>query len=169
MSPERDSQPEGATADASPTLLGVDLGLATGLALYGRDGRLRWYRSHHFGTRTQLRRGVHGLLGEHPELEWIVIEGGGPLAAIWDREAVWRGIRMIRIGAEQWRAALFRPGQHRDRGHAKSAAEQLALRVIEWSGAPRPTRLRHDTAEAVLIGLWGVVRVGWLAGLPKRW
>jgi hypothetical protein len=32
--------------------------------------------------------------------------------------------------------------------------------------------LRHDTAEAILIGLWGVLEVGWLERLPddlRRW
>jgi len=31
----------------------------------------------------------------------------------------------------------------------------------------RPTSLRHDAAEAVLIGLWGVVAVGLLPGYPS--
>ena len=29
-------------------------------------------------------------------------------------------------------------------------------------GAAHPTSLRHDAAEAILIGLWGVLEVGWL-------
>jgi hypothetical protein len=37
---------------------------------------------------------------------------------------------------------------------------------VEWSDAPRPTSLRHDAAEAILIGLWGVIRVGWLTTVP---
>jgi len=42
-----------------------------------------------------------------------------------------------------------------------------ARRVVEWSDAARPTSLRHDAAEAILIGLWGVIDVGWLPGVPK--
>jgi hypothetical protein len=38
--------------------------------------------------------------------------------------------------------------------------------VIDWSGAARPTSLRHDAAEAVLVGLWGVIDAGWLEGPP---
>jgi hypothetical protein len=45
-------------------------------------------------------------------------------------------------------------------------AAQLARNVIEWSGARRPTSLRHDAAEAILIGLWGVLSAGWLRALP---
>jgi hypothetical protein len=60
---------------------------------------------------------------------------------------------------------------------AKRMADGIARRVVEWSEASRPTSLRHDAAEAILIGLWGVIHVGWLtavppalglSGLPKR-
>ncbi|HEX2081336.1 MAG TPA: hypothetical protein VHG08_26770 [Longimicrobium sp.] len=74
------------------SLLAVDLGLRTGLALYGGDGRLRWYRSQNFGTAARLRRAVHGTLRELPEVRWLVIEGGGNLAEIWTREAERIGI-----------------------------------------------------------------------------
>ena len=64
------------------TLLAVDLGLRTGLALYGPTGRLRWYRSQHFASRASLRRGVHGLLDAEPDVGLLVLEGGGPIADI---------------------------------------------------------------------------------------
>jgi hypothetical protein len=34
----------------------VDLGLRSGLALFGSDGRLRWYRSQNFGSQSRLKR-----------------------------------------------------------------------------------------------------------------
>jgi hypothetical protein len=40
--------------------------------------------------------------------------------------------------------------------------------VIEWSGAARPTSLRHDAAEAILIGLWGLLEAGWMGRLPDE-
>ena len=43
----------------------------------------------------------------------------------------------------------------------------MARRVIDWSGAPKPTSLRHDTSEAILIGLWAVLDAGWLDDLPR--
>ena len=49
---------------------------------------------------------------------------------------------------------------------AKLMADGIARRIVEWSNAPRPTSLRHDAAEAVLIGLWGVIDVGWLPTVP---
>lgn len=147
------------------TLLAVDLGLRTGLALYGEDGRLLWYRSQNFGSAPRLRRAVPALLGE-AGLAWLVLEGGGPLADIWEREAARRGIPVLRIGAETWRERLLLPREQRTGKQAKGNADGLARRVIEWSGAPRPTSLRHDAAEAVLAGLWGVLEVEWLDRVP---
>jgi hypothetical protein len=42
---------------AMPSLLAMDLGLRTGLALYVQDGRLMWYRSQHYGTRARVAVG----------------------------------------------------------------------------------------------------------------
>jgi hypothetical protein len=147
-------------------LLAVDLGLRTGLALYGSDARLVWYRSQHYGTRSSLRRGVHGLLDACPDVGHLVLEGGGPIADIWVREAQRRGLSVRRIAAEDWRGRFFLPKDQRGRDKSKLTADVLARRIIEWSGAPRPTSLRHDAAEAILIGLWGVLDVGWLERVP---
>ena len=149
-------------------LLAVDLGLRTGLALYGADGRLRWYRSQNFGTAARLRRAVHGVLHELPRLEWLVLEGGGNLADIWEREAERRGVSVRRIAAEVWRARLLYAREQRTGAQAKHVADGFARRVIDWSGAPRPTSLRHDAAEAILVGFWGVLEVGWLPEMPPE-
>lgn len=148
------------------SLLAVDLGLRTGLALFGPDGRLVWYRSQNFGTATRLRRAVHGLLHGLPELRWLVLEGGGNLAEIWKREAERRALAVEQIGAERWRKQLLYVREQRSGAQAKGHAGELARRIIEWSDAPRPTSLRHDAAEAIVIGLWGVVRVGLLEEVP---
>ncbi|HEX2203619.1 MAG TPA: hypothetical protein VHG91_09990 [Longimicrobium sp.] len=150
------------------TLLAVDLGLRTGLALYGADGRLVWYRSQNFGSAPRLRRAVHTLLHEHPELERLVLEGGGPLAEIWEREAGKRGVAVRRIAAEVWRQRLLYGREQRTGAQAKHNADPFARRVIEWSGAARPTSLRHDAAEAILIGFWGVLDAGWLDDVPPE-
>ncbi len=151
-----------------PTLLAVDLGLRTGLALYADDGRLRWYRSHNLGKAARLRRAVPGLLEEPTDLVWLVLEGGGPLAEIWQREGRRRGLGVLTISAHDWRQRLLLPRQQRNGAQAKDSADTLARRVIDWSGAPKPTSLRHDAAEAILIGLWGVLEVGWLSELPEE-
>ena len=150
------------------SLLAVDLGLRTGLALYGPDARLVWYRSQHYGTRASLRRGVHGLLDDEPDVGLLVLEGGGPIADIWVREVQRRGISVRRIAAEDWRGRFFDPKDRRGRDRSKLTADVLSRRIIAWSGAPRPTSLRHDAAEAILIGLWGVLEAGWLERVPDE-
>ncbi len=147
-------------------LLGVDLGLRTGLALYDDMGRLAWYRSRHFGTTTQLRAGVYAILNELPGLGWLVLEGGNAYGDIWRREAMRREIQVLQIDAADWRARLLYPRQQKSGSAAKQHAGDLARQVIAWSGAARPTALRHDTAEAILIGLWGALAVGLLPALP---
>jgi hypothetical protein len=148
-------------------LLAVDLGLRTGLALYGSDARLVWYRSQHYGNRASLRRGAHGLLNACPDVSHLVLEGGGPIADIWVRDAQRRGITVRQIAAEDWRGRFFEPKDQRGRDRSKLTADVLARRIIEWSGARRPTSLRHDAAEAILIGLWGLLEVGWLERVPE--
>ncbi len=150
------------------SLLAVDLGLRTGLALFDSEGRLLWYRSQNFGTAARLRRAVHGLLGGLPELRWLILEGGGNLAEIWMREAERRQICVRRIGAETWRQALLYAREQRSGVQAKQHAADLARKIIEWSAAPRPTSLRHDAAEAIAIGFWGVLPVGLLEQIPAE-
>lgn len=149
-----------------PSLLAVDAGLHTGLALYDQDGRLRWYRSQHFGSRARLRRGVFGLLNGLPDLARLVVEGGGTEAVAWEREAARRRLVWRQISAETWRRHLFYRRERRTGALAKQHADTLARHIIAWSGAARPTSLRHDAAEAILIGLWGVLDAGWLDDLP---
>jgi hypothetical protein len=150
------------------TLLAVDLGIKTGLALFAQDGQLCWYRSHNFGTVARLRRGVHGVLVGIPQLRWLVLEGGGTLADIWRREAGRHDVAVRQINAAAWRQQFLYPREQRSGSQAKEHAEVLARRVIAWSQARRPTALCDDTAEAILIGLWGVLEVGWLPHLPDQ-
>jgi hypothetical protein len=144
------------------------LGLRAGFALYGDDGRLRWYRSQNFGAQSRMRQAAYAILHDLPDLQWVVLEGGGSLADLWRKAAEARTIGVIQTSAEVWRQQLLYPRQQRSGTDAKQHADQLARRIIDWSGAPRPTSLRHDAAEAILIGLWGVVQVGWLAEIPVR-
>ncbi|HOW70007.1 MAG TPA: hypothetical protein PKY77_05340 [Phycisphaerae bacterium] len=148
-----------------PYLLAVDLGIKTGLALFDGQGRLIWYRSRNFGTANRLRRAVYGLLNELPDLQYLVLEGGGTLYNLWNREARRRGLDIRQVSAEQWRTRLLKPSRQRTGTQAKRSACDLARQVIERSGTPKPTSLRHDAAEAVLIGLWAVHEIGWLTDL----
>jgi len=107
-------------------------------------------------------------LKELPGLAWLIVEGSGPLAEIWTREAERQQVAARQVRPEEWRETLLLPREQRTGIEAKQNADDLARRVIEWSGARRPTSLRHDAAEAILIGLWGVLKVGWLENLPAE-
>jgi hypothetical protein len=149
-------------------LLAVDLGVRTGLAAWGDDARLRWYRSQNFGSPARLRRAVPGILAAEPDTTRLVVEGGGALLEPWAAEAAARGIAVTRVSAEAWRALFLLPREQRTGAAAKRTAGVLARRVIEWSGARRPTSLTHDAAEAILVGLYGVLAAGWLQSLPRE-
>jgi len=150
--------------DCRRTLLAVDIGVRTGLALYNEAGRLEWYRSQNFGQAGRLRRAVPGFLRELPAGSLLVLEGGGHLADIWKSFADRYGLVYLQVQAEEWRSVLLPPRNRRSGTLAKHSALVLARQVIEWSGAKRPTSLRDDAAEAILVGFWGVLKVGWLQG-----
>jgi hypothetical protein len=150
------------------SLLAVDLGIKTGLALYGQDGRLCWYRSKNYGSVVRLKRDIHNLLGDIPDLILMVLEGGGTLAAQWEREAARKNIPVKLVQAEQWRKKFLYPREQLTGLEAKRHAEGIARKIIAWSGLPRPVSLRHDAAEAVLIGMWAVIETGWLKDPPRE-
>jgi hypothetical protein len=150
------------------TLLAVDVGVKTGLALYGRDGRLLRHLSRNLGRAARLRKAIPSLLSGMEEVVVLVLEGGGPLADAWDREGRRRGIEVLRTVAEEWREALLVPRRRRDGRAAKACAREHARKVIAWSGATQPKSLGTDAAEAILVGLWGVRKCGWLIELPRQ-
>jgi hypothetical protein len=153
----------------SEALLAVDLGIRAGFALYGDDGRLRRYRSVNFGSVARLKRAIPGILEDEGDaIRRLVVEGTRSLADVWERHATKRGITVTMIDAETWRKRLLFARQQRRAGQAKANAGVLAREVINWSDAQRPTSLRHDAAEAILIGLWGVLDCGWLGQLPAE-
>jgi len=148
-------------------LLAVDVGVRTGLALYGADGRLRWYRSQNLGSIVRLRRAAPKFITENGATV-VIAEGGGPVADVWESACERLGVEHLRVSAERWRAELLLARDQRTGEAAKRTADIVARRVIEWSGAPRPTSLRHDAAEAILVGLWGVVQMGWIPAIPRE-
>ncbi|GJG87108.1 hypothetical protein tb265_22890 [Gemmatimonadetes bacterium T265] len=147
-------------------LLAVDLGVRAGFACWGDDGRLRWYRSQNFGAAPRMRRAVPALLSDPLDLSRLVVEGGGPLVTPWATEGERRALDVQVVAAEVWRPLFLLPREHGTGPQMKAVADRLARRVIAWADGPRPTSLRHDAAEAILIGLWGVLSAGWLRRLP---
>ncbi len=155
-------------SDKRHHLLAVDVGLHTGLALYSEQCQLLWYRSHHFSAPAKLKKVIGKLLREPPQPTHLLLEGGGPLADFWLAEADKLNIHSLQIHAQQWREQLFYARQHRSGAQAKREADNLARQVIEQLGSKKPTALRHDTAEAILIGLYGLLRLGWLSEWPQK-
>lgn len=143
-------------------LLAVDVGLHTGLAFFDDSARLLWYRSHHLANPQKLKKIIAKLLRDAPCPTHIYLEGGGPLAELWLRDAERLDIRTRQVQAEQWRQKLFFPRQHLSGSQAKRQAGELARQVIDHLGGKKPTQLRHDTAEAILIGLFGLLELEWL-------
>ena len=158
-------EPAPPTSEAA-TLLAVDLGLRAGLAEYDSRGRLLRYRSTNFGSFSRLRRGVGGVVAPLEHLDWVVVEGDRRLGEVWEGAASYRGAQFDWVSPEQWRKQLLLPRKQRSGVAAKKEAEVLAKRVIQWSGLKGPTSLRHDAAEAILIGLWAVLALGWLTKSP---
>jgi hypothetical protein len=152
--------------DAPQKLLAVDLGVRCGLAVFDHDGRLLSYRSTNFGSASRMKDAIWGILRGVDGLTHVVAEGDRNLGQALEKSATKQGASFELIGAEIWRDELLLKRQQRSGADAKEAADELAREVIEWSGADRPTSLRHDAAEAVLIGLWGVLQLGWLDESP---
>ena len=150
-------------------LLAVDAGLRAGIAVYGADGRLEQYRSTNFGSLRRLKSGVYTVMSQVRDLASVVVEGGGGgYAEPWLKEATRRGVPGAAVDAGAWRQRLLLARDRRTGADAKEQADVLARRIIEWSGAARPTSLRHDAAEAIVIGLWAVLEAGWLVELPRQ-
>ncbi len=146
---------------ADDTLLAVDLGLRSGLATYHRSGNLIDYRSTNFGSRRRLKQAVYGLIKDAGPPAHLIVEGDRNLGAIWRKAGDKLGAQFHEVSPKTWRQAVLEPHQRRDAATAKEAADTLARRVIEITGAERPTSLRHDAAEAILIGWWGLHHLGW--------
>ena len=146
-----------------PALLAVDAGVRTGLALLDRDGRLVWCRSHNLGNTARLKKAAARVLYELPALEYLIVEGGGQTAGIWERAAARRGLPCMVIQAHDWRTDFLLPRQMVSGNAAKAAACALVTTILRREGWSSPTTPGHDAAEAALIGLWAAVRLGWRA------
>lgn len=143
------------------SLLALDLGLHMGFAEYDSSGRLTRYGSRHFPTRGALKAAVFPMLLEVRDLEWLYAEGSRSLAHPWLKEATKRGASTRLVAAETWRPDILLPREQRTGALAKTHADRVARDVIRSDGLPGPTSLRHDAAEAILLGLWAVRELGW--------
>lgn len=143
------------------SLLAIDLGLHMGFAEYDSTGRLTRYGSRHFPTRGALKAAVFPMLQEVEHLDWLYAEGSRSLAHPFLKEASRRGASTRLVAAETWRPDILLQREQRTGAIAKTNADRLAREIIRSDGLPGPTSLRHDAAEAILLGLWAVRELGW--------
>lgn len=165
--PSGDPNTPTTSAAPEPTLLAIDLGLRCGLAVFSRQGHLLRYRSTHFPDVGTLKRALPRVLQEAPNLGVLVCEGDRHLASVWTHRLP-PNTQTLWLAAEDWRVDLLTPSERRDGPTAKQTADTRAREVIAHAGLPRPKSLRHDAAEAILIGLWASLHLGWLETPPWR-
>lgn len=145
------------------TLLAIDLGLRAGFAEYSEEGRLVRYGSTNFGTIARLKKGAFREVGQLESLSALVVEGDVNLARPWIKAAEKRGAKTLLVQAHQWRKDLLLDREQRSGVEAKKVADARAREIIDASSAKKPTSLRHDAAEAILIGWWGCIQLGWVS------
>lgn len=143
-------------------LLAVDLGVKAGFALFTSEGKLLWYRSQNFGNKTRMKKAIPGILNLDDPIDYLVIEGGGPLRKIWDQQLEKRNIEVIHIMAEDWRNDLLLDREQRKGKLAKEKAHVYAAKIIEELAEKKSGPLNTNTAEAILIGFWGLIKKGWI-------
>ncbi|MBW6490275.1 MAG: hypothetical protein K0B15_03660 [Lentimicrobium sp.] len=153
-------------SDTLKYLLAVDAGIRTGLALFDRTGKLVWYRSHNMGSISSLRKAVYTIINSVDCLDYLVVEGGGPITSVWLNTASKLGIKTLQTDAGIWRKELLFKRRFRNSGIAKESAIQLANQIIHLSEAPSYNPPTHDAAEAILIGLWGCKKINWIEKYP---
>ncbi len=137
------------------------MGIRSGFALYSSKKGLMWYRSHNFGSRSRLRKGIYTILQSISHLRWVVIEGSRDIGKLWKKKVEAMGLKLIWVSSDEWRNMLL-PHPHLTGYALKEEAISTALRVIHFFQLSPPKRLNHNAAEAILIGLWGVIDVGWM-------
>lgn len=148
-------------------LLAVDAGVKTGLALFDSSGKLHWYRSHNMGSVPSLKKAAFHMVNAIPDLNYIVVEGGGQIALVWKRVAERFGIKFMMTDALQWRRDLLYSREQRSGEAAKQTAIDMAIRFLKKNGTPPPQTPIHDSAEAILTGIWCSYKLGWLKQLPN--
>ena len=120
-----------------------------------------WARSRNLPNMTVLKRWIRLLLRGLPNLEVLVLEGGGHVSGPWEREAARNGLQVIRVCAEQWRGELLLQRQQETGRLAKMKATELARQILASSDTPTPASLTHDAAEALCIGLYAIGLLEW--------
>jgi hypothetical protein len=143
-------------------LLAVDLGVKTGFAMYSSRPELLWYHSQNYGNKFRLKKAIPGILNQDDRIDYLVMEGGGSLQKIWDASLEKMNIEVIHIMAEAWRKVLLLDREQRKGKMAKDKALMYALKIIDRLSEKKTASLNVNAAEAIMIGLWGINKLGWI-------
>jgi len=141
-------------------LLSVDLGVKTGLACWSIPARLAWYRSQNYGSKERLQRATKTILEQFEQPGLIVLEGGGRLADIWISSALRNNWQIEELHAEEWRKHLINHAEWNYCTDLKKLSIKYAHLTCRWGGLPVAGTLNHNTAEAILAGLWMLIKKG---------
>jgi len=147
-------------------LLAVDLGVKTGLAFWTSEGHLKWYRSQNYGSKERLGRAVFQVLHSVEQPAMLVLEGGGRLADLWADIAQRTGWPTEVLHAEEWRSHLINQSELNSATSLKDISVYYAKRAAVWGRHPVAGKLNHNTAEAILAGLWVLIKNGFSGNLP---
>jgi len=96
------------------------------------------------------------------DIDYLIIEGGGPLRKIWDAQLEKRNIEIMHIMAEDWRHDLLFEREQRKGKIAKEKALFYAEKVIQNLAEKKIAALNVNAAEAIMIGVWGLKKLGWI-------
>jgi len=143
-------------------LLAVDLGVKTGFAMYSSQPKLLWYHSQNYGNKFRLKKAIPGILYQDDRIDYVVMEGGGSLQKIWDAALEKMNIEVMHIMAEAWRNELLLDREQRKGKMAKGKALMYAIKIIDQLSEKKTSSLNHNAAEAIMIGLWGIKKLGWI-------
>ena len=130
--------------------------------MYSSEGKLLWYRSQNFGNKVRLRKAIPWILNIEEDVNYLIIEGGGPLRKIWDAHLEKRNIEVFHIMAEDWRKDILLEREQRKGKKAKEKAIVYAEKVIGKLSEKKARTINDDAAEAILIGFWGCIKQGWI-------
>lgn len=135
--------------------------------MFRSDGQLRWFRSQNFGNKVRLRKAIPWILNLEDNIDYLVIEGGGPLLKIWDTQLQRRNITVMHIMAEDWRREIMLDREQRKGRKAKEKAQVYAGKFLQKQSVHKTGTLNIDAAEAILIGIWGMKNLGWIKNIAK--
>ena len=149
------------------SLLAVDLGLRTGIAIFNSSGNLIDYSYYHFKSFQFLENDLIEFFGNisanHSTLSHFALEGDKILQDIW-KTAISNyfgdSVSIIAVLPIEWRSRMLIPRESTSSRAAKTASREISRQIIWKSGLTNTNISRPmntDTSEAILMGYYVVI------------